>query len=200
MLNAITNRRSIRKYKSDEVPESLVGEIIKAGLLAPSSKNRQPWKFIVVTGRSKEEMLEVFQKGIEREKRNPLLPESAQYISGAEYTLEIMRQAPVTIFIVNLLEEDITQTLTTEERVSEICNAQSIGAAIENMTLAATELGLGSLWICDTYFAHEELNQWLHGNGELCGELFAALTIGYADEAPKARPRKSMEDAVEWRR
>mgnify|MGYP002564349117 FL=1 len=38
-----------------------------------------------------------------------------------------------------------------DERVPEICNAQSIGAAIENMTLTATELGLGSLWICDTF-------------------------------------------------
>ena len=62
------------------------------------------------------------------------------------------------------------------------------------MTLTATELGLGSLWICDTYFAYEELNDWLKQEGE----LLAALAVGYADEAPKARPRKAREEVVEW--
>ena len=63
------------------------------------------------------------------------------------------------------------------------------------MSLAATDLGLGSLWICDTYFAYDELSEQLHTEGE----LFAALAIGYAAEAPFSRPRKSMEETVEWR-
>ncbi|MFR4047883.1 MAG: nitroreductase family protein [Blautia sp.] len=62
-----------------------------------------------------------------------------------------MRQAPVVIFVVNEIAASFDKILTMDERVSEICNAQSIGAAIENMTLTATELGLGSLWICDTF-------------------------------------------------
>ncbi len=66
---------------------------------------------------------------------------------------------------------------------------------MENMTLTATELGLGSLWICDTYFAYDELNRWLNVDGE----LIAAMTIGYADETPSARPRKKLEDIVSWR-
>lgn len=44
MLNAIMERRSIRKYKQDAVSKSMIEEVIKAGMLAPSSKNRQPWK------------------------------------------------------------------------------------------------------------------------------------------------------------
>lgn len=94
MLNAIINRRSIRKYKPDNVPQPVIEEIINAGMLAPSSKNRQPWKFIVATGDSKDEVVEIFKKGIEREKADPFLYESTQYISGAEYTLKIMQQAP----------------------------------------------------------------------------------------------------------
>lgn len=195
MLNAIKNRRSIRKYKSQEIPRSVIEEILQAGMLAPSSKNRQPWKFVVVTGQAKEEVLAVFEKGMEREKLAPLLYESTQYIGGAAYTLKVMRQAPVLIFVVDTTAVLVTQNLTVEERVTEICNTQSIGAAIENMTLTATELGLGSLWICDTYFAHQELNEWLDTEGQLC----AALAIGYADEAPSARPRRSMRDVVEWR-
>ena len=195
MLDAVIKRRSIRKYKEEEIPVHMVEEVLRAGLLAPSSKNLQPWKFIVVTGRSKAEMLEVFRQGLEREKNSPLLPESAPYIGGAEYTRQVMKQAPVIIFIVNTLGLEVNRGLTPDERIFELCNAQSIGAAIENMTLAATDLGLGSLWICDTCFAYQELNGWLDAGGE----LIAALALGYADEAPAARPRKSLEEAAEWR-
>lgn len=195
MLDEIVTRRSIRKYKQKMVSREVIEQVLKAGMLAPSSKNRQPWKFVVVTGKAKEDMAEVFRKGIEREKRDPFLVDSVKYIGGAEYTLEIMRQAPVVIFVANTLGVGFEQELTIDERVSEICNSQSIGAAIENMTLTAVQLGLGSLWICDTYFAQKELNEWLDTDGVLC----AALAVGYADEMPLARPRKKIEDVVEWR-
>ena len=77
------------------------------------------------------------------------------------------------------------KALSMDERVSEICNSQSIGAAIENMTLEAAAQGLGSLWICNSFFAQKE--------------LYAVLAVGYADEAPEARLRKRTEDVIEWR-
>lgn len=193
MLKAIKNRRSIRKYKNKPVSREQISEILDAGMLAPSSKNRQPWRFIVTTGAAKEEGCNVMEKGISREKISPFIPDSRTYITGAEHTLQIMRQAPVIIFVMNEIAESFDKTLTMDERVSEICNAQSIGAAIENMTLAATELGLGSLWICDTFFAQKELSDWLGG------ELYAALAVGYAEESPCARPRKKTENTIEWR-
>ena len=124
-----------------------------------------------------------------------LLPESRQHISGAEHTLHIMEQAPVNLFIINPLGLDLDSPATPEQRIYEICNAQSIGAAVENMTLAAEGLGLGSLWICDIFFAYRELNQWLG----VQGTLTAAMALGYADEAPGPRPRKSMDDLAAWR-
>lgn len=193
MLNAIAARRSIRKFKTTPVAHEIIEEILRAGSLAPSSKNRQPWKFIVTTGQAKEEVLAVMERGLEREAQQPLLPESAQYIAGAWNTLTIMRQAPVIIFVVNTLGLDLLTPQNAENRVFEICNAQSIGAAVENMSLAAVEAGLGSLWICDTYFAQQELCTWLGG------ELAAAFALGYADEEPAPRPRKSWSETVEWR-
>lgn len=195
MKSAILNRRSIRKYKNTAVPRSMLEEILQAGALAPSSKNRQPWRFIVVSGEAKEVMLSAMSRGLERERREPLLPQSAGHLGGAEHTLQIMRQAPAVIFVVNTEGLSLHCPLNPEERISEICNAQSIGAAIENMTLTACELGLGSLWICDTYFAYEELSGFLDTDGE----LFATLAVGYPEENPSARPRKSMNDTVEWR-
>lgn len=47
MIQEIENRRSIRKYKSDAVSKEIHEHIIYSATLAPSAKNRQPWKFIV---------------------------------------------------------------------------------------------------------------------------------------------------------
>lgn len=193
MLDAIAARRSIRKFKTTPVAHEIIEEILRAGSLAPSSKNRQPWKFIVTTGQAKEEVLAVMERGLEREAQQPLLPESAVYIGGAHNTLNIMRQAPAVIFVVNTRGLDLLTPQNAENRVFEICNAQSIGAAVENMSLAAVEAGLGRLWICDTYFAQQELCTWLGG------ELAAAFALGYADEEPAPRPRKSWSETVEWR-
>ena len=195
MMQAITQRRSIRKFKETMVSRTLIEEILQAGILAPSAKNRQPWRFITAVGNAKEELLCAMREGLEREKRTPLLPENADYLRDAEHTADIMEQAPVIILVVNPMGIKIGQNLTPEQHVFELCNAQSIGAALENMIVSATELGLGSLWICNTYFAQYELNKWAKMNGEVC----AALALGYADESPAARPRNKIESIVQWR-
>lgn len=195
MLKTIQNRRSIRKYQNRPVPQELVEQVLQAGILAPSSKNRQPWRFVVCTGPARERILQAMQQGLQREAVQPLLPGSAQYLPSAHNTLHIMQQAPVLIFITNVLGQSLQTSLSAEERIAEICNAQSIGAAVQNMTLAATGLGLGSLWICDTYFAYPELCAALQTKGE----LYAALALGYAAETPLARPRLPMEQVTEWR-
>lgn len=198
MIPSIINRRSIRKYRDTEIPKDMIEEILRAGILAPSSKNRQPWRFVVVSGPSRQGMSDAMERGLIREESEPeqaLLPDSRRHLGGARHTLQIMSQAPVTILIVNPLGMDLSAPLTPEERIYEICNNQSIGAAMENMALASNSLGLGSLWICDTFFAYRELMEWLGGEGELA----AAMTLGYADEDPSPRPRTPMEQIVEWR-
>lgn len=68
MIEAISKRRSIRKYKSEPVGKELIAQILQAGILAPSSKNRQPWKFIVATESAKDEACRVMEVGIRRER------------------------------------------------------------------------------------------------------------------------------------
>ncbi len=196
MISAIYDRRSIRKFTDKPIPQKDIIDIIQSGIKAPSSKNRQPWKYIVVQGNAKEEMIKVFRQGIEREENDSaLLPQSKQHVASAKYTVDIMAEAPTIIFVVNSLGQSILKKLTPEERVGEICNVQSIGASIQNMLLAATEKGIGSLWICDIYFAYSELCKWLDSDGQ----LIAAIAFGYPDESPKERPRKRIDEIVEWR-
>lgn len=195
MLPEIVSRRSIRAYLPEPLSRADIETVLRAGALAPSSKNRQPWRFTVALGAAKAEALAAMARGLEEEKQRPLLPESARYLSGAERTLAVMEQAPAIIFVTNPLGRDPRQTLTTDEWVSELCNAQSLGACLENMSLQAAALGLGSLWICDIYFAYGALRKWLGGQGTLA----AAMALGYAAESPPPRPRKPLGELVEWR-
>ena len=154
MISAIYERRSTRKFLTRDISKSDMTDIIQSGMKAPSSKNRQPWKYIVVQGDAKEEMLRVFRQGIEREENEcALLPQSKRYIAAAKHTVDVMEVAPTIVFVVNSLGKNEMGEMTPEEHVYEICNIQSIGASIQNMLLAATEKGIGSLWICDIYFA-----------------------------------------------
>lgn len=196
MISAIYNRRSIRKFLDKPIPQEDIMDIIQSGVKAPSSKNRQPWKYIVIQGNAKAEMLRIFRQGIEREENErALLPQSRQHIPAAKYTVDIMEEAPTIIFVVNSLGKGILSEMTPEEHIYEICNIQSISASIQNMLLAATEKGIGSLWICDIYFAYLELCEWLNCDGQ----LIAAIALGYPNEFPKERPRKKLDDIVEWR-
>lgn len=196
MIAEIEARRSIRKYQDKIVAKEDILEIIQSGINAPSSKNRQPWQYVIVQGQAKAAMLDAFRAGIAREETGEaLLPQSRQHLAGAKYTVKILEQAPVVIFVINALGHNILDELSPEERIFEICNIQSVSAAIQNMLLAATHKGLGSLWVCDIYFAYQELSQWLNVEGE----LLAAVALGYPDELPPKRPRKMIDSLVEWR-
>lgn len=186
---AIQSRRSIRRYKADPIPRESIEAILDAGRLAPSGKNNQPWRFVVVQNEEREKMFSCLQAGLEKAKSTGIPTGSA------EYTFQIMREAPATVFIFDPKDAAVQREQTVTERVFGIVNVQSVGGAIQTMLLRAQEMGIGSLWICDTFYAYDELCAWL-GRDSL---LVAAVALGYPDETPEARPRLPLDELVEWR-
>ncbi len=159
-VQAIYNRRSIRRFQEKSVPEDVLEELLNAGRAAPPAKNRQPWKYIVFGGAQKQELLKVMEaENLNTNAKSPFLP------------------------------------VDNDEHITELCDTLSIGASIENMLLAAEELGLGTLWIANTCFANRELVTYLETEQQLVG----AVAVGYPDETPSQRPRKQLEDFVEYR-
>lgn len=75
-------------------------------------------------------------------------------------------------------------------------NLQSIGACIENICLTATDMGIGSLWICDIDCAFTEIENLL---GKQDVSLVAGISLGYPLEAPNARPRLATSELVDWK-
>lgn len=189
VLQAIRSRRSIRRFKPERLSRETIEAILDAARLAPSGKNNQPWRFAVVQGEEREQMFACLQEGLIASKA------SGRPAGSAEYTYRIMREAPATVFVFNSLGSAPWNEHTVIERVMGIVDIQSIGGAIQSMLLRAQELGVGSLWICDTFFAYNELTVWLKRDSL----LVAAVCLGYPDEAPAARPRLPLADLVEWR-
>ena len=196
MIQGIENRRSIRKYKADKINKELIEDMIYSATLAPSAKNRQPWKFIVYQGKEKEKLVDVMRQGINSEKiTHALMKEWAFAIPDAENTVRIMEEAPCLIAVLNTNQKTPFEGIENEKRIVEICDSLSIGAAIENMILTATEHGLGTLWIANTCFAYKELVDFIKTDNQLTG----IVAIGFANEAPAKRPRKPFTDIVEYR-
>lgn len=196
MLEAIYSRRSIRKYTDEPVSHLVIEQIIDAGRVAPSAKNRQPWKYLVYSGEAKDRLLGIMKKGIEAEAVRPRLPLSASGLSDAENTLRIMENAPVIMVVLNTNGKSPFVQLNADERFTEINDLMSIGASIENMLLKAEELNIGTLWIGNTCFAYQELIEYI-GSGST-GELVGAVALGHKAEAPAMRPRKKIQDIIEY--
>lgn len=194
VLEVIYSRRSIRKYTNEPVSNSIIEKIIDAGRVAPSAKNRQPWKYLVYSGAAKARLLSIMKKGIEKEEINPRLPLSVNGIPDAKNTLRIMENAPVVIVVLNTNGKSPFVQLDVDNRFTEMNNLLSIGASIENMLLKAEELNIGTLWIGNTCFAYQELMEFIGSAVELVG----ALALGYKAETPAMRPRKKLDDIVEY--
>ncbi len=113
-LEAINKRASVKAHLSEsDVEQHIIDRILDAARLAPSSRNRQPWRFIVVKGREAVETL----------------------VSMAfNETNQVVKKAPV-IIIACAHPDDIVQ-YGTEYYLFDI------GMAVQNLLLAATDLGL----------------------------------------------------------
>jgi len=188
VLEAIAGRRSIRAFRDEPIPDETLRTILTAGTQAPSGKNRQPWRFVVVRADRRADMVRVMRQGIARAKSR------GEDTGSSEWTARVMERAAATIFIFNREGMHPWLARSIEQQFLDLVNVQSIGAAIQNMALAAQGLGIGSLWICDVFEAYEELRIWLDEEGQ----MIAALSLGYADESPSARPRKSVDQVTRW--
>ncbi|MCE5235329.1 MAG: nitroreductase family protein [Clostridiaceae bacterium] len=189
LMTAIEARRSIRRFKNDPLPRETILSILDAARLAPSGKNMQPWRFIVVQNKARKEMADILHTALENRRAGGVAS-----TGSAENTFRIMAEAAATVFVFSRRDVFHPEAREINDYVTSLVDAQSIGGAIEHMLLRATELHIGSLWIADTFFAYPELCAWLEEDSL----LLAAVSLGYADEAPEARPRRTLEKMVKW--
>jgi nitroreductase len=187
IFDAVSKRRSIRSFKDKRVPRELVERILSAAVLAPSAKNHQPWRFVVLEGKARLKLADLMCEGA------AYMKSRGEGTGSCENSARIVREAPLTVVIFNPLYEH--DGLIFDHVTYNAPDIQSIGAMIQNMLLAAEALGLGTLWIADVLYAYQMIREWL-GRRQ---ELVAAVSIGWADESPQPRPRTPWNQITEWR-
>ncbi len=188
----IEARKSIRQYKSQEVPQEVLERLLTAASHAPSGKNLQNWRFFVVQGQKRDEYLKYSQKswlGIKDVLQKKLKPSLYEFTERFFFTLG---QAPVIIFAYSHNSPD--------ER--HYTNIGSVYMAVQNINLACLVEGLGSCTMgapleikkeVDIFLGVDQLEEYK--KGEL--ELLCAITIGYPDHNPPKAPRLT-QGRVTW--
>ena len=161
-IETIMARRSIRKYKADVVERGKLRAIMECGINAPNGQNKQSWEVRVVD--NPEVMVDIKQIMID---------------AYDEKVVGCFRGAPVMVFIARDVNYDFS--------------AYDCGLMAENMMLAAQALGVGSIClgspvrlINDNPACAPILERLGFSEGY---ELSLCVGLGYADEAPEAKPR-----------
>lgn len=176
-LTCIETRRSIRKYQDKKVPHEVIEAIVKEASYAPSWKNSQVVRYVVV--------------------ENPELKEkiAKEAVMGFTYNTNTIVHAPALVAVTIIhgrsgYEKDGSATTSKDDRW-EVFDA---GIAAQTFCLAAHDMGVGSVIM--GIFDETKI-------GELIGiqdgmKVAALIAVGYPAETPEAPKRKSVEELVHF--
>jgi nitroreductase len=168
VFEAIHGRRSIRKFKSDPVPAEILHRIIDAAHWAPSAGNLQSAEFIIIRDNNTKKSL-------------------VQAALGQDF----IAQAPVVIVACTDTQRS---AMKYGERGKILYSIQDAAASIQNLLLAAHDLGLGACWI--GAFFEDKVSDIL---GIPAGVVpLAIIPIGYTDSKPVSPPRADLTEAVHF--
>ncbi len=181
-IETILTRHSVSKVKPDPLPRKLIERLLQAAVQAPNHYRVRPWRFVVLTGRSREALGGVMAETLC--KSNPSLPEAA---------LDIERSKPLRAPVLIAVGVD----KPADARVLEIENICATAAAVENLLLAAHAEGLGAMWRTGPAARDPEVKKFLGFTPDQ--DLIAFVYIGYPDSAAPAVERPSFEDRTVWR-
>ncbi|MTI68569.1 MAG: nitroreductase family protein [Firmicutes bacterium] len=204
-LDFIYNRHSVRKFKNEDVPMEDLKEILKAATYCASAKNVQNWHFAVVKDKEKiENMAKAIEKKnldiaskIEDEKTKKSFTKFVRFAT-------VFRNAPVTVLIYASSYtptglEELNNLTGYEDEINHILDMspkmQSIGALIENLSLAATEMGYGTCWMTSGNYAAKEISEVIDFQKEGFS-LAAIVPIGIPEGPIKSPGRKPVDEVM----
>ena len=174
-IDLVRKRRSVRRYRPDEVPHELIEQCLEAVRYAPTACNTQSWKFIVVEGALKERLVEESLGGV-------VVPN--RFAAGAPVVVVIASDLDMVAHRIGGKLKGIDYYLI------------DAGIAGEHFALQAVELDLGTCWI--GWFDQKAVKRVLSlpAGWKIC----SMLTLGYPSEAPQEKERKPPSDIAEYRR
>ena len=170
MIEAIKNRKSIRKFQNRKVEPEKIESILRAAMQAPSGMNGQPWEFVVVDDAD-------------------ILEKMKEFSMGAH----ALKSAPMAIVVLK------TKIIKRELMGASFLSAQDLGACTENLWLQSVEEGLGASWMGVAPDSKSEamLSELLNLPNDV--KAFAVLAIGYpAEDVDMATEMRYDENRVHY--
>ena len=189
-LEAIRTRRSLRQLSDRPVPHDVIDELLELAATAPAPHHTKPWRYVIVLPRSRARLAEAmgvaWRADLERDGHSQeliakLLRKSERQITSAP-----------ALLLACLTDEGL-RTWPDERRArNEWAMAQqSIGAAMQNIMLAAHAMGLSSYWVSAPLFAPEACAEALALPEGWVAQAF--IVLGYAAEGMAPKPRATAD-------
>ena len=184
----IKNRKSTRKFSDKLVLRESIIKMIESARLAPSAADRQNWYFLVLEGKEKDDIANIMKKHLDKERKvlDSMKHATKKYrpTSSLHGSIYAIKEAPILILALRKNQKEWIEG-----------DYLSIGAAIENMCLTATDLGIDTLWIRDVVYVRNKIVKHLKYNDM---DLVSAIAVGYSRELPYERKKKKIEDIMNW--
>jgi coenzyme F420-0:L-glutamate ligase / coenzyme F420-1:gamma-L-glutamate ligase len=193
----LRSRRSVRRFQPRPIPEDVLERILVTAVCAPSSHNRQPWRFIVLRsagarGRLAELMGDRFM--------HDLLVDG---LSLEEASLQVnrsrsrIREAPLVIVLCMDSADLDAYSDPVRQGFEDLMGAQSVALAGGTVLLAAHAEGLGGVWICAPLFAQEIVRASL--DLPATWQPQGMLLLGYPAKIPERRERRPLAEVTVYR-
>ena len=180
-------RRSIRAFRPDPVDRAALDGLVEAACLAPAPHHSRPWRFVVIDGAAAKTDL---ARGMGERWRRDLDGDGVAaatvdaLVAASHRKLE---EAPALV-LACLTSDGLDRYPDEHRQRAEWGMALlSLGAAVENLMLAATDAGLASCWVAAPIFCPEEARDALGLPGEWLPH--ALVLIGRPDPGYTGRPR-----------
>jgi coenzyme F420-0:L-glutamate ligase / coenzyme F420-1:gamma-L-glutamate ligase len=193
-LQALRDRRSVRRFQPRPVPEEIVHRLLETATWAPSAHNAQPWRFAVLTSltarsRLSQALGQVFRHdllagGLPIEDVEAQVSRSCQRI----------QDAPLAVLLCQDLTVGELYPDSDRQRSEHIMGMQSVALAGGHLLLAAWAEGLGGVWMCAPLFAPAAARQAL--DLPESWQPQALILLGYPAKIPPRRQRHPIEDVT----
>ena len=205
----VKGRRSVRKWRKEDIPDDLIKKAVELGTWAPNGGNYQGWHFRIAKNKDViEKMANAVQSAADK---IASWPEAAQWpedesryrkyasffinapVVVAAFTGEYQSVMDKVLLARESFDPEAKRVLTF--RRSAPTAIQSAAAAVTTMLLAFHQMGLGAVWMAGPLIAKKEIETLLKVPANL--SLVCLVPVGYPDESPQ-RNRKPVEEVLEF--
>ena len=195
LSDIIASRRSIRKFKQEDISADTVRLLLDAARLAPSGSNLQPARFIVAQSQDAKEALGQCTP------YKFIVKASVVFVCCADLTAISSREKRVGELLEAGAFDGVDMSFDSaspyasavmESEAAKAYLSMNVAIAVEHIVLKAVDLGLGSCWL--GRFDRDKLKEYLKLDESIYPIVL--LPVGHPDQTPKARPRFDLDKLV----